>query len=274
MSRLQFLTYRWGQKYETHNVGTYGPQVKEGGRSLNDEIHRGNYKQTSAGTEWWGESGFGSDNASDAQADGRYWQQVDTGRNQKGLAFWMQTNSNGKTSARWFDIGAEGGKTDGTIMEAQARSCWLRDVTGVWFLFNSHDTTETRDCYSRVERVALRYVDQDRRIRFLTVTEKMADLQYMGGHRGSTKRVFGYQLDSTARATVVNNRYRLLGLRVQFQLKRGASGTHTDYIQAGMTGLRFTLGDCNTPAPPKTVLCGVHNQVHSGLNENKLQLEI
>ena len=152
MSRLQFLTYRWGQKYETHNVGTYGPQVKEGGRSLNDEIHRGNYKQTSAGTEWWGESGFGSDNASDAQADGRYWQQVDTGRNQKGLAFWMQTNSNGKTSARWFDIGAEGGKTDGTIMEAQARSCWLRDVTGVWFLFNSHDTTETRDCYSRVER--------------------------------------------------------------------------------------------------------------------------
>ena len=47
---------------------------------------------------------------------------------QKGLAFWMQTNSNGKTSARWFDIGAEGGKTDGEMMEAQARSCWLRDV--------------------------------------------------------------------------------------------------------------------------------------------------
>ena len=39
MSRLQFLTYRWGRKYETHNVGTYGPQVKEGGMSLNDEIH-------------------------------------------------------------------------------------------------------------------------------------------------------------------------------------------------------------------------------------------
>ena len=43
----------------------------------------------------------------------------------KGLAYWMQTNSNGKTSARWFDIGAEGGKVDGTVMEAQARSCWL-----------------------------------------------------------------------------------------------------------------------------------------------------
>ena len=59
MSGLQFLTYRWGQKYETHNVGTYGPQVKEG-MSLNDEIHRGDYIQTSAGTQWWGESGFGS----------------------------------------------------------------------------------------------------------------------------------------------------------------------------------------------------------------------
>ena len=49
-------------------------------------------------------------------------------------------------------------------------------MTGVWFLFNSHDTTETRDCYSQVERVALRYVDEDRRIRFLTLTEKMAAL--------------------------------------------------------------------------------------------------
>ena len=54
--------------------------------------------------------------------------------------------------------------------------------------------------------------------------------------------MFGYQLNSTSRATVVNNRYRLLGLRVQFKLKRGANGTHTDYIQAGMTGLRFTSG--------------------------------
>ena len=80
---MQFLTYRWGRKYETHNVGTYGPQVKEGDMSLNDEIHRGDYKQTSAGTEWWGESGFGSDNYRDAQADGRYWQQVDTGRKKR-----------------------------------------------------------------------------------------------------------------------------------------------------------------------------------------------
>ena len=24
---MQLLTYRWGRKYETHNVGTYGPQV-------------------------------------------------------------------------------------------------------------------------------------------------------------------------------------------------------------------------------------------------------
>ena len=271
---LQFLTYRWGRKYETHNVGTYGPQVKEGGMSLNDEIHRGNYKQTSAGTEWWGESGFGSDNYSDAQADGRYWQQVDTGRSQKGLAFWMQTNSNGKTSARWFDIGAEGGKVDGTVMEAQARSCWLRDVSGVWFLFNSHDTTETRDCYSQVERVALRYVDEDRRIRFLTLTEKMADLGIGQWHRGGSKRVFGYQLDSGARATVVNNRYRLLGLRVQFKLKRGANGTHTDYIQAGMTGLRFTLGDCETVAPARHALCGVHNLKHTDLDDKKLQLEV
>ena len=73
---------------------------------------------------------------------------------------------------------------------------------------------------------------------------------------------------------MVNNRYRLLGLRVQFKLKRGANGTHTDYIQAGMTGLRFTLGDCETPAPPKTALCGVHNQTFNTFDDKKLQLEV
>ena len=116
-------------------MSTYGSQVKEGGMSLNDEIHRGDYIQTSAGVRGGANQvAIGSDNYRDAQADGRYWQQVDTGRNQKGLAYWMQTNSNGKTSARWFDIGAEGGKVDGTVMEAQRhRSCWLTplDVTQV-----------------------------------------------------------------------------------------------------------------------------------------------
>ena len=40
---------------------------------------------------------------------------------------------------------------------------------------------------------------------------------------------------------MVNNRYRLLGLRVQFKLKRGANGTHTDYIQAALTFCRLAI---------------------------------
>ena len=94
-------------------------------------------------TEWWGESGFGSDNYRDAQADGRYWQQVDTGRNQKGLAFWMQTNSNGKTSARWFDIG---GRRESRRHGDGSSGAFLLAAGCVWRVVPvqlSHDTTET-----------------------------------------------------------------------------------------------------------------------------------
>ena len=236
------LTYPYGTKYRTSD---WADQVKDGkGGSIpcNDEIHVGNYQQNTGGINWWGESGFGSDNASDSARDNRHWEQPNKGTSQKGLAFWMQTSSNGKTSSRWFDIGGEGGKQDGIYVENNARSSWLREVTGVWFLFNGHDTTETRDCYARVEHVAIRYRDPRGYLKIKKVTEKLGDLTYMSGTRGSGKRMFGYRLSSSDCSTICNDDYRFLGLRIQIQLKRGANGTHTDYIQGGITGLRLSLG--------------------------------
>ena len=100
----QFLVYPNKMKYST-NVSTYGGQVKDGGKSngpipISNAVHRGNYVQNTGGINWWGES-FGSDNAN-AAVDGQYaFEQTDKGVYQRGLYYWMNTNSNGKQTSRW-----------------------------------------------------------------------------------------------------------------------------------------------------------------------------
>ena len=89
-------------------------------------------------------------------------------------------------------------------MNGAARSSWLREVTAVWFLFNGHDTTTTRDCYARVEKVAIRYRDPIGKISIKKVTDKLGDLAIMEGLRGGDKRMFGYALPSSERSTAVS----------------------------------------------------------------------
>ena len=242
MAKKQILTYPYGTKYQTSN---WGDQVKNGhGGSIpcNNEVHVGNYIQNTGGTNWWGESGFGSDNGAHVAGTNDHWDQLWQGTSQKGLCHWMQTKENGKTTARWFDIGSEGGKTDGTYCDKNARSSWLSEVTGLYFLFNSHDTTETRDCYSQVEHAAIRYRDPRGYIRIKRLTHQLGDLSYGVWKRGSKKYMFGYRLSNSECDTICKEDYHFLGIRLQLKLKRGASGTHTDYIQAGVTGLRLYLG--------------------------------
>ena len=268
------LTYPYGVKYST-TLSTYRGQVKDGKNGslpINDEIHVGDYQQSTGGVDWWGESGFGQDNASTAASGNYAFEQNSDGR---GMRFWMETSTNGKQTARWFDFGADGGRQDGDVLNGGARSSWLAEVTGVWFLFNSKDTTETRDCYSRVEHVALRFVDKDRKIRIRKVTEKLGSYTYMNGHRGSSKVIFGYQLDQVTRTEASNNEFRLLGVRVQFQLRRGGNGTHKDTIQAGLDGMRFSLGNGtgSNISTAKHAICGEGNMQWNNFDPDLLKME-
>jgi hypothetical protein len=237
----QILTYPYGIKYSRTN---WDSQVKQGtGGSIpcNNEIYEGTTVVNTGGEEWWG-SGNGNTSYSWSNSNAHPFNQTNGGSSQKGLHYWLSTKTNGYQQSRWFDIGAEGGKNDGIYMGNNARSSWLREVTAVWFLFNGHDTTQTRDCYARVEKVAIRYRDPRGYINIKKVTEKLGDLSYMSGVRGSSKEMFGYALSSSQRSEVCNNDYHFLGLRVQIQLRRGASGTTTDTLQGGITGVRLGLG--------------------------------
>ena len=241
----QILTYPWSRGYSS-NLTTFRSQVKDGKNGsmpINDEIHRGNYDQNTGGVSWIASSS-GDDNMDDAISGNYCFEQNSNGR---GLYYSIYSNSNKTSWSRWFDLGADGGRKDGDVLNAGARSSWLGQVTGVWFLFNGKDTTQTRDCYARVEHVALRYIEEDnRRIRIRKVTEKVGDLTYMNGVRGDTKQIFGYQLDAAGRLEVSEKKFRLLGLRVQFQVRRGSTGTTRDTIQAGMDAVRFSLGDASS----------------------------
>ena len=269
------LTYPYGAKYSTSNNDVFKSQVKDGKNGslpVNDEIHRGNYIQNTGGINWYGDS-TGADNIDDAVAGNYAFEQMTNGR---GFRYWMVTNSNGKTAARWFDFGAESGREDGEVMDLNARASWLADVTGIWFLANGEDTTETRDCYARIEHAAIRYVDKDRKIRIVKATEKIGNLEYMSGFRGSGRYIFGYQLDSSKRALVQSNEYRLLGARIQIQLRRGGKGTHTDTISCGITAMRFSLGNAtaNLSNNTKRALVGRGNRTYSEFtNQSKFQLE-
>ena len=237
----QILTYPHGLRYTKTNWGT---QIKDGiGGSIpcNNEIFRGRTIQNTGGTQWWS-SGDGSDNASDIQASNEHFEQPDRGNGQKGLAFWAQTSTNGYRKACWFDIGAEGGKEDGNNMNGGARSSWLREVTALWFMFNSIDTTSARGCYSQIEKAGIRYRDPNGRIRIKPVTEKLGDYTMTSGHRGG-KIMFGYALSSGDRQTICRNDWKFLGLRIQITVERTGSGLSTDYIQGGITALRLGLGE-------------------------------
>ena len=241
----QILTYPHNLKYDKSG---WDSQVKQGtGGSIpcNNVIYAGTSVVNTGGEEWWG-SGNGNTSYSFSDANANPWNQTWGGTSQKGLHYWLKTSTNGYQQSRWFDIGSEGGKNHGVSMGTGARSSWLREVTAVWFLFNGHDTTQTRDCYVRVEKAAIRYRDPNGKISIKKVTEQLGDYKYLDGLRGSSKVMFGYALSSSNRSTVCGGNYHFLGLRVQIQVRRGASGTTTDTLQGGITGIRLGLGTSPT----------------------------
>ena len=271
----QILTYPHGIKYQ---LSGWDNQVKQGlGGSIpcNDEIYEGKSVVNTGGEEWWGNND-GNTTYSWSDAGNHPFNQVKSLASHKGLHYWLTTSTNGYQRSRWFDIGAEGGKNHGVSVSNSARSSWLREVTAVWFLFNGHDTTQTRDCYVRVEKVAIRYRDPNGKISIKKVTDKLGDLGIMEGVRGSSKYMFGYAIPSSERSTVCNNNYHFLGLRVQIQLRRGASGTHTDRLQGGISAIRLGLGTSPTGSYNETnkrALVGRGDCTWSSFNPNNMWLE-
>lgn len=269
----QILTYPHNTKYTSGTA--YDTQVKEGltgSIPCKKTITRGTRKNTAGGFEWWDGKG-GTDSLTDAQNGYYAWEQAQRGRDQKGFEYWANTSNNGWADARWYDFGDMGGSNEGTTVSGSAKSSWLRDVSAVWFYFNGHGCTENRGCYSQIEKVAIRYRDPNGKLKFYIPTQQLASYKYGTGTRGASKVLFGYGLSSSHRSTVCNGQYNFLGLRIQIKLERSASGTHSDWIAGGVTGLRLGIGSGspgNWNSTNKRVLVGYGDQTWTNYNSQTL----
>ena len=256
----QILTYPWETKYQRDGWDTQVKDGKGGSIPCSSQIFRGRTIQNAGGVQWYA-TNDGSDNASTVQVSNEHFEQPLRGSGQKGLAFWKQTSTDNYQQACWFDIGTDGGKEDGDYMYKSSRSSWLRQVTALWFMFNSHDTTVARGCSSQVEKAGIRYRGAtSTEIRTLPLTEQIGEYKMGDGVSGGDKVMFGYALSPSDRELICRNNWRLLALRIQIRLERTGSGSQQDYIQGGVTGIRLGLGenydDWNTTNKRALVLRG------------------
>ena len=274
----QILTYPHGIKYKS--IG-WANQVKQGtGNSIpcNDELTAGTSIYTDSNSGKWWADGSGNLTYSFSSANNHPFNQSAGGTDQRGVHFWLESKSN-QTWDKWFDIGAEGGKSSGTSMNSGARSSWLREVTAIWFLFHGHTTYESQGCYAKVAKVGLRYRDPNGKIQIYECTENIGDLALGTLVRGSGKYMFGYAVPSNKRATICRNDYRFLGARIQIQLQK-TNGTISRTICGGCTGIRFGLGENPTGTYNETnkrALVGrgnlTWNEFNADNNDDKLWLE-
>jgi len=269
----QILTYPHGIKYR---LSDWANQVKQGtGNSIpcNDELFEGSSIVTDSNSgKWWADGSGNLTYNFSGNANTHPFNQQKGGTDQRGVHFWLQSKSN-QTWAKWFDIGAEGGKSSGDFMQGGARSSWLREVTALWFLFNGHTTYEGQGCYAKVEKVGIRYRDPNGYIKIYECTEKIGDLALMGLVRGSGKQMFGYAIPSDKRATICRNNYRFLGVRIQIQLQK-TDGIKERTIAGGCTGIRLGLGETpigsyNETAKRALVLAG--NTTWTDFNNTSLK---
>ena len=240
----QILTYPHGIEYEKNK---WAEQVKQGtGGSIpcNNEIVGGtSILNDSQSGKWWGD-GNGNTSYSFSSSNGHPFNQTWGNSDQRGLHFFLSSKKN-QQWAKYFDIGAEGGRSTGHYINSNARSSWLREVTALWFLFHGHTTYESQGCYAHVEKVGLRYRDPNGYLKIYECTQKLGSLSLLSGVRGAEKEMFGYAVPNNYRSTICRNDYRFLGVRIQIMLKK-TQGSTSRTICGGVTGIRLGLGESPT----------------------------
>ena len=240
----QFLTYPYNTKYDSTNWASQVKQGTGGGIPCHASVYAASSTvQDSQSGQWWGD-GNGNTTYSFSSSNNHPFNQTWGNDAQRGLHYYLESGKN-QQWAKYFDIGAEGGRKTGDSVSSSAKSSWLREVTSLWFLFHGHTTYESQGCYAHVEKAGLRYRDPNGKVKIYECTQKLGTLSLLSGVRGSEKKMFGYALSSSDRSTVCRNDYHFLGVRIQIMLKK-TTGSISRNICGGVTGIRLGLGETTT----------------------------
>ena len=273
----KILTYPWSVNYPTDTTAfrseVMDPLGESSGVPVNNEIWvpGNNTSQTdNTGYKWESPNG--------GYAEGTFGhivtrKPVNTNGGFDNTVGWRwkvdATTTNNTKHETYIDIGAEGGKTDGSSLNNTARSSWMRGVTGLWCLFNVLEMQNQNNCSGSILRAAIRYKDPSRNtIRFKHCTLKKGSLGYGDRKKaGASNIVFGYCLDSADRDTVERNDWRLLGFRLHLRLWREDIGTHKDYLRLGISALTPSFYEPYTyNSNAKRVVCRKHDTMLSDYN--------
>ena len=241
----QFLTYPHNTKYDSTNWASQVKQGTGGGIPCQASIYAASsIVQDSQSGQWWAD-GNGNVTYSFSSSNNHPFNQTWGNSDQRGLHYHLESKKN-QQWAKYFDIGAEGGRSTGHYINSNARSSWLREVTALWFLFHGHTTYESQGCYAHVEKVGIRYRDPNGYLKIYECSQQLSgSISLLSGVRGASKEVFGYAVPNNHRSTICRNDYRFLGVRIQIMLKK-TQGSQSRTICGGVTGIRLGLGESPT----------------------------
>jgi hypothetical protein len=229
-----FLSYPWNSKYPDSSYSSFhGAAAAAPNRPTYGNVTEGSGTLVDSGYIWQHDTG----GTADGDTDDFYRRDLGGTGNQRGYGYTYNSNSGGSIN-KWFDVGSEAGKSEGSTISAFARSSWLKGVTSCWFVTNVYGMDAADDCSATIKQVAIRYVNPSDNKKILYLCEnKLAGFDYDYPIAfGNVPTVCGYSLSPSDIFNVKNNGYLFLGFRMHLLLYK-SGGVRNRTISFHMTGL-------------------------------------
>lgn len=272
-----FLSYPWDSMYPdgseasgynafhdavaaAPNKPTYG-NITEGSGTLNDSGHI--WQHDAGGTK-------------DGDTDDFYRRDLSGTGDRRGYGYTLTSNV-GMRVNKWFDIGSEAGRSEGSTADISARSSWLKGVTSCWFVGNVYGMDSVDGCSATIKKVAIRYVNPSDNKKVLYLCEdRLAGFDYDYPITfGNVPVPCGYSLSPSDIFNVKTNGYIFLGFRMHLLLYK-TGGVRNRTISFHMTGLTpgFWDSSLDYDKDNKRVICRSSDTTLSDYKKNvKFQIE-
>lgn len=276
----KILTYPWDSAYPKSSLTQFfGASAGWPAKPTTAYVDYGRFDINEAGYNW--RYSGATSNIPDGDLPDLYSRALQSGVAKQGYGFsHTQTNSNTVNIYRYINVGDESDKVDGQLVDINAKSSWLEEVTSCWFVLNSYGTSTRNDCNVQVLQVAIRYVHPvTNRIVMLTCPEVLTGLFY--GEKlfhGGNPKICGYSLSNFDAAGIIADKLRFLGFRIQVLINRGTSTTfREDTLNLFINGLTPGFGTSNVDydQDKKRVICRNSETVYDTLAlESKYPVEL
>lgn len=269
----EFLSYPWDSLYPTSSYSAFhGASSAAPNKPTYGNITEGTGSQTDASYIWRHDVG----GTADGDTNEIYRRDLSGTGNKRGYGY-TYSNDSGIDLYKWFDVGSEGGKSDGSATGVYARSSWMKNVTACWFCTNNYGMDSADNCHASIKQVAIRYVNpSNSRKSIFLCSDKLAGFNYdYVIASGNVPTVCGYSLSPSDKFNVINTGLIFLGFRIQLFLSK-AGGFRSRTISFHLTGLSPGFQDSSLAYDKdnKRVICRAGGTtLQDYVNNRKFEIE-